>query len=117
MRIQKLDEQSRKNLLEDLLKRSPNQYPEYESRVATILAAVRSEKDKAVFGFTKQFDGIDLTPETILVTEEEIREAYREVDPSLVEILRKAKKNIEEYHEKQKKYSWFDSKSNGTILG
>jgi histidinol dehydrogenase len=117
MRIQKLDENTKKNLLEDLLKRSPNQYTEYESRVATILDAVKRDKDAALFGFTKQFDGVELSADTIRVTDEEIQEAYEKVDASLVEIIRKAKKNIQEYHEKQRQYSWFDSKPNGTMLG
>ena len=117
MRIQKLDENTKKNLLEDLLKRSPNQYTEYESRVAAILDAVKRDKDAALFGFTKQFDGVELSAETIRVTDAEIQEAYEKVDASLVEIIRKAKKNIQEYHEKQRQYSWFDSKPNGTMLG
>ena len=117
MRIQKLDESTKKNLLEDLLKRSPNQYPEYEARVASILNAVKTEKDKAIFEFTKKFDGAEINADNIVVTEEEIQEAYALVDPSLVEIIRKAKHNIEVYHEKQRQFSWFDSKPNGTMLG
>ncbi len=117
MRIQKLDESTKKNLLEDLLKRSPNQYPEYEERVGAILQAVKEQRDEAIFRFTKQFDGVALSADTIQVTEEEIREAYEQVDASLVAIIRKAKKNIQEYHEKQRQYSWFDSKPNGTMLG
>ena len=117
MRIQKLDENTKKNLLEDLLKRSPNQYPEYEKRVAAILENVKENKDKAVFALTKKFDGADITSENIVVSEDEINEAYELVDPSLVAIIRKAKENIRIYHEKQKQYSWFDSKPNGTMLG
>ena len=117
MRIQKLDESTKKNLLEDLLKRSPNQYTEYEERVAVILHAVKTQKDHALFEFTKKFDGVEIDASTIQVTEEEIQEAYEKVDASLVEIIRKAKTNIQEYHEKQRQYSWFDSKPNGTMLG
>ena len=100
-----------------MLKRSPNQYPEYEKRVGAILEEVRENRDKAVFAFTKKFDGADITSENIVVTEEEIKEAYEMVDASLVDIIRKAKENIRIYHEKQKQYSWFDSKPNGTMLG
>ncbi len=117
MRIQKLDENSKKNLLADLLKRSPNQYTEYEERVATILQAVKAERDKAIFHYTKQFDGVEISADTIRVTEAEIEEAYEKVDVSLVEIIRKAKENIKTYHEKQRQYSWFDSKPDGTMLG
>ena len=117
MRIQKLDDNTKKNLLEDLLKRSPNQYTEYEARVSAILNAVREGRDQAIFAYTKQFDGVELTSETIQVTEAEIQEAYEKVDASLIDIIRKAKYNIQTYHEKQRQYSWFDSKPNGTMLG
>ena len=116
MRIQKLNYETKTNLLEDLLKRSPNQYPQYESRVLEILEHVKNEKDQAVFDYTKQFDGADITANTITVTKEEITQAYDLVDVSLVEIIRKAKENIRIYHEKQKQYSWFDSKPDGTML-
>ena len=117
MRILRLDERTKKNVLEDLLKRSPNQYTEYETRVAAILAEVKTNRDEALFEFTKKFDGAEITAETIEVTEEEIKEAYELVDDSLLTIIRKAKKNIREYHEKQRQYSWFDSKPDGTMLG
>ena len=117
MRIQKLNYETKTNLLEDLLKRSPNQYPQYESRVLEILEHVKNEKDQAVFDYTKQFDGADITANTITVTKEENTQAYDLVDVSLVEIIRKAKENIRIYHEKQKQYSWFDSKPDGTMLG
>ena len=117
MRIQKLDDSTKNNLLEDLLKRSPNQYTEYEERVAAILHAVKMQKNQALFDFTRKFDGVEIDETTIRVTEAEIQEAYKNVDISLIEIIRKAKKNIQEYHEKQRQYSWFDSKPNGTMLG
>ena len=117
MRILKLDENTKKNLLEDLLKRSPNQYTEYEERVAAILNAVKLQKDQAIFDFTKKFDGASIDASTIRVTDEEIQEAYETVDATLLDIIRKAKKNIQEYHEKQRQYSWFDSKPNGSLLG
>lgn len=117
MRIQKLNYETKTNLLEDLLQRSPNQYTQYESRVLEILEHVKNEKDQAVFDYTKQFDCADITADTITVTKEEIAQAYDLVDTSLVEIIRKAKENIRIYHEKQKQYSWFDSKPDGTMLG
>ena len=108
---------AKENLLEDLLKRSPNNYGQYEQGVQEILAHVKEEKDQAVFAYTKKFDQADITADNIKVTEEEIEEAYKEVDPKLVEIIRKALLNIRTYHEKQRQYSWFDSKPDGTILG
>ena len=117
MRIQRLTKDAKENLLEDLLKRSPNNYGQYEQGVQEILAHVKEEKDQAVFTYTKKFDHADITADNIKVTEEEIEEAYKEVDPKLVEIIRKALLNIRTYHEKQRQYSWFDSKPDGTILG
>lgn len=117
MRIEKLDSSTKKNLLEDLLKRSPNSYGKYEASVKEILDNVRSKGDEAVFAYTKQFDGACTDDSNIQVTEEEIQEAYSLVDDSLLAVIRKAKKNIESYHEKQRQYSWFDSKPDGTILG
>ena len=117
MKIQKLDEISRKNLLEDLLKRSPNQYSEYESVVAGILADVKTQGDAALFSYTKKFDKAEITADNIQVTQDEIREAYEQVDERLVEVIRKALVNIRDYHEKQRQYSWFDSKPDGTLLG
>ena len=117
MRIQRLTKDAKENLLEDLLKRSPNNYGQYEQGVQEILAHVKAEKDQAVFEYTKKFDHAEISADNIKVTEEEIEEAYKAVDPKLVEIIRKALGNIRTYHEKQRQYSWFDSKPDGTILG
>lgn len=117
MRIVKLTEETRNDLLSTLLKRSPNQYTEYEDKVSEIVENVRSRQDEALFEYTEKFDHISLTPETVRVTEEEIEEAYREVDPKLTEVIRKALKNIRAYHEKQRRNSWFDSQENGILLG
>ena len=117
MKIERLTTESRKNLLEDLLKRSPNQYGQYEERVQAILDRVKEEKDQALFAYTEQFDHAKITAENIKVTEEEIRKAYEQVDEDLLRVVRKALKNIESYHAKQMQYSWFDSKPDGTMLG
>ena len=117
MRIQKLNSDTKKNLLEDLLKRSPNNYGQYEASVKEILDKVKEEKDAAVFAYTAKFDGAELTADTIEVTDAEIEEAYAQVDDTLLTVIRKAKDNIENYHAKQRQNSWFDSKPDGTILG
>ena len=117
MRIERLDQNTKKNLLEDLLKRSPNSYGKYEESVREILDAVRERGDEALFGYTKKFDGADINAGNILVTESEIKEAYEAVDEGLLEVVRKALVNIRAYHEKQMQYSWFDSKPDGTMLG
>lgn len=117
MRILNLTPDTIQNILTDLLKRSPNNYTEYEGRVNEIIENVRTNGDAAVFDYTKRFDGADISAENIQVTEEEIAYAYTQVDEKLLTVVRKAKVNIQVYHEKQKQYSWFDSSDNGIILG
>lgn len=117
MRIVKLTDETKNNILEDLLKRSPNSYGKFEAAVNDILLNVRTNKDEALFKYTKDFDKADINASNIVVTKEEIDEAYTKVDPALVDVIRKSLRNIKEYHEKQKQYSWFDSKPDGTILG
>ncbi len=117
MRIIELDNNSKNNILENLLKRSPNSYGTYESAVADILSNVKANGDAAVFEYTKKFDGFDLNSDNIVVTKEEIEEAYSVIDKDLLEIIRKAIVNIRDYHVKQKQYSWFDTTENGTLLG
>ena len=117
MRIVELNQNSKQDLLEELLKRSPNHYGEFEDRVAAIVEDVRARKDAAIFEYTEKFDRAHIDASNIRVTEEEIREAYSLVDPQLVAIIRKALVNIRSYHEKQKRTSWFDSKEDGTLLG
>lgn len=116
MKIVKLTEDSKKNLLENLLKRSPNSYGQYEQTVAAIIENVRENGDAALFSYTEQFDKVKLTKDTIEVTKEEIEEAYGIVDEKLLEIVRRSLKNIREFHEKQKRNSWFDTKD-GILLG
>ena len=117
MRTIRLTEETKKNLLQDLLKRSPGSYGEYEGRVADIVNAVREKGDAAVFAFTEKFDKAHITAENVRVTKEELEEAYTLVDPELIEVIRKSLVNIRSYHEKQRRYSWFDSQENGTLLG
>ena len=117
MRIVKLTPESKNNILENLLKRSPNSYGKFEAAVNDILANVRARKDEALFEYTKNFDKADINAENVRVTQEEIDEAYAQVDKDLLDVIRKALVNIRDYHAKQKQYSWFDSKPDGTILG
>lgn len=117
MRIVKLTSETTRNILENMLKRSPSQYGEYEKRVQDIIANVKEKKDEAVFSYTRQFDKADINASNIRVTEEEIQEAYRNVDPALLHVIRKALVNIEEYHALQKQNSWFNSTEQGTVLG
>lgn len=117
MRIVKLNAETKKDLLKNLLKRSPSNFGNYAETVQGIVDDVRDIGDSALFSYTKKFDKADMTAENVKVTQEEIDYAYTQVSPELLDVIRKAKKNIWEYHEKQKQYSWFDSKPNGTLLG
>lgn len=117
MRIVTLTNETKDNILENLLKRSPNSYGEYEGQVAEIIENVRKNKDSAIFEYSKKFDHADINAENILVSEEEIKEAYEKVDAKLLEVMRKSLVNIRAYHEKQKQNSWFQSEENGAILG
>ncbi len=117
MRTVVLSEATKKDILENLLKRSPNSYGKYEASVAAILADVKEKGDEAIFEYTKKFDGAEINADNIVVTKAEIEEAYSLVDAQLVDVIRKALVNIRDYHAKQKQYSWFDSTPNGTILG
>ena len=117
MRQIKLTEETKKDILTTLLKRSPSQYPEYEKTVSEILNNVRNKGDKAVFEYTEKFDGYKYDENTIRVTEKEINEAYNNYDKELIAIMEKAFNNIKEYHEKQKQNSWISTKEDGTLLG
>ena len=117
MRIVNLTEETRKNILKDLLKRSPSNFGSYADTVEKIVNDVRDRGDEALFGYTKQFDKADINAGNVLVTKEEIEYAYTQVDEKLIEVIRKAKENIRIYHEKQRQYSWFDSDPKGIMLG
>ena len=117
MRIVNLTEETKKNILKDLLKRSPSNFGSYADTVEKIVNDVRDRGDEALFGYTKQFDKADINAGNVLVTKEEIEYAYTQVDEKLIEVIRKAKENIRTYHEKQRQYSWFDSDPKGIMLG
>ena len=117
MKIIKLTDETKQDILSSLLKRSPNNYAQYEKTVADIIENVRENKDEAVFAYTKQFDGFDLTSQNVKVTTEEIEEAVASIDAEFIRVMERSATNIREYHEKQKRNSWFDAKEDGTILG
>ena len=117
MKIVKLDETSKQNILSGLLKRDPNHYDSYAKTVQEIVDRVKEEGDKAVFAYTREFDKAEVNETNIRVTKQEIEEAVKSVDPKLLEVMEKSMNNIRLFHEKQRQYSWFDSKPDGTILG
>lgn len=117
MRIIQLSEETKKNIMEDLLKRSPNQYDKYQNTVNEILTDVKQNGDKAVFSYTEKFDHVTIDSDSLYVTDEEIREAYAEVDATLVEVMKKSLANIQAFHRKQLRESWFTTREDGVILG
>ena len=117
MRIVTLTSETKQNLLENLLKRSTNDYGEYEKVVAEIIEQVKSRKEEAIFEYSRKFDKCELTKETFEVTRAEIEEAYTQIDAHFIEVMKASAANIRAYHEKQKRNSWFDAKEDGTILG
>lgn len=117
MRIVQLEENAKKNILSNLLKRDPNNYDSYADTVQQIVDDVKERQDAAVFEYTAKFDGAALDASNVRVTEAEIEEAMGLVEPSLLEVMKKSMKNIRDYHQKQVQHSWFDSKPDGTILG
>jgi len=117
MDIYTLSKESKEKLKETLQKRDTNQFSEYEKIVQDIIDDVKSRKDDAVFEYTKKFDGFQLTPQNIRVTEEEIENAVASLEPDFIRILEDAASNIKDFHEKQKRISWMDTKADGTILG
>lgn len=117
MRIVTLTQESKKTLLEDLLKRSPNHYGQYEKTVQDIIANVRTNGDKALFELAHQFDKNNIDENCFKVTEEEIKEAFEQIEPEFIAVMKKAAANITVYHKKQIRQSWIDTKPDGSILG
>ena len=109
MRIVSLTKETTRDILDNLLKRSPNNYGKYESAVAEILANVKTKGDEALFSYTEKFDHCVLSPDTIQVTREEIDEAYTKLDEEFIRVMRQSAENIRVYHEKQRQYGLFDT--------
>ena len=117
MKIINLNENTRKELLLQLQKRSPSSYGGYEQTVNEIIENVRQHGDKALFDYTEKFDHCSLSRETVQVTREEIEEAYTKISPEFVAVMKKSAENIRAFHEKQLHASWIIPKEDGTILG
>ena len=117
MRICKLTNETKKELLGNLLKRNPGNYTEYENTVNEIISNVRNDGDKALFDYTLKFDKFEVSKNTIKVTKKEIEDAYAELSAEFIEVMKKSAENIRVFHEKQKKNTWIDTKEDGSILG
>lgn len=117
MRVLNLNEETKQELLKNLLNRNPGSYSSYESTVNEIIENVKTNKDKALFEYTLKFDKCEITADTIKVTKEEIDEAIKSLDPKFIEVMKKSAENIRVFHEKQKRNTWIDTKEDGSILG
>lgn len=117
MRIVELSNETKNNILNDLLKRSPNHYSQYEAAVSEIIGGVRARGDQALFEYTLKYDGFDLNAGNIQVTKQEIQEAYEKLDQEFIQVIQKSAENIRTFHEKQLRNSWFDTRKDGSILG
>ena len=117
MRIVELMDETKNNLLESLLKRSPNSYGQYEKTVNDIIGDVRARRDEALFEYTSKFDHCEMNAEKIRVTREEIDEAYAQLEENFIEVMKHSAENIRKFHQKQMHNSWIVPEDNGTILG
>lgn len=117
MRIVTLNNDTKKNILDDLLKRSPNNYGQYQATVDEILCAVREKRDEAVFAYTKKFDGCEINAENIKVTEAEYEEAMQSMDEPFLKAMKKSMKNVIAFHKDQLRQSFITTKEDGSIIG
>lgn len=117
MKIVELSEENKKEVQKNILQRSPSTFGAQEATVRSIIEDIKARGDEAVFEYTKKFDRAEITGSNFQVTEEEIRAAYKEVPPELLDVVRKALVNIRAFHEKQKQNSWITTTEKGTILG
>lgn len=117
MRIVKLNQETKSNILNDLLKRSPNNYTQFENTVAEIVGNVQKNGDQAIFDYTRKFDKWDISESNVQVSGKELEEAYTKVDAELIDTLKESAANIRSFHEKQVRESWFTTKEDGSILG
>ena len=86
-----------------------------ESIVTDIINNVRTNGDKALYEYCEKFDKAQLS--SLLVSEEEIDEAFSLVEPQFIEILKKAAANIRKFHEKQVRNSFIINDENGIVIG
>lgn len=117
MKIYNFKDGQRIDIKKMLIERAPTSYAKYEEDVQKIIDSVKTSGDEAIIQYSKQFDDVVITSDTLKVTKSEIDFAYSMVEPQLIEVLKRAKARIEAYHNKQKTYSWFDSSEKGVILG
>ncbi|MBN6885345.1 histidinol dehydrogenase [Cytobacillus horneckiae] len=98
------------------IKRSVDNGTEEQRKIVQkIIEDVRKGGDDAVKSYTEKFDGVQL--QELKVKNEEIAEAYGQLDDSTITILQEAAENIRSFHEKQLRPSWMTTEENGSMLG
>ena len=117
MKIIELNKNNANELLDLLKSRSTNNFDAQEKIVKDVVENIKTNGDKALFDYTKQFDGFELTKDNIRVTDNEIDDAINSLPKEFIRILEEAAENIRDFHEKQKRISWIDTKPDGSILG
>lgn len=117
IRIIDIRKDKESDLFRKLVERSQLDQGDVLKVVGEIIENIRKNGDTAVLEYTKRFDKAELQPAAMRVSEQEIRDAYAGVDRELIEVIRRAKHNIEAFHSKQKENSWFSNEPDGVILG
>ncbi len=117
IKIMEYSDAEGKKLVEALLSRSQLEYGNVQETVNDILADIRKNGDKALFEYTKRFDKADINADNLVVTKEEIKEAYAQVDKELIAVIEKSAARIADFHQKQKINSWLEPSTNGEMLG
>ena len=100
---------------ENYLNREINDYGEYESAVKDIIAAVRTDGDKALYEFAEKFDGVSL--DSLEVPAQELAAAADRVSPEYAAMLRRAAENIRQFHAMQLREGFTLRRADGTVLG
>ncbi|MCI8804975.1 MAG: histidinol dehydrogenase [Clostridiales bacterium] len=117
MNLVEYSEKKNNEIIDKILGRSKFEYGDEPSKVEKIVNDIKNNGDEALFKYTKTFDGIELNKSNIRITKEEIDKAYSEIDPKLIEVMKRSAERIRVFHEKQKRISWLEPEKSGELLG
>ncbi|HMF32311.1 MAG TPA: histidinol dehydrogenase [Candidatus Lokiarchaeia archaeon] len=101
----------------ELFRQGLENFAEVVSTVQSIVDDVKTRGDAALLEYTSKFDGVELTAGTLIVSPEEIDDAYTQVPASFVEALQHAKRNIAAFHEAQLRPEWQVETEPGVKVG
>lgn len=117
MRILKVGNKDFQKQFEIVISRGREGLEAIERLVESILQRVKAKGDEAVLEYTRRFDGMDLSSFQLRVSQEEIEEAYEKVPKEDLDALKLASERIESFHRRQLVNSWFESTTDGIVLG